>query len=91
MSFFTDHLHTPVLRDMSQPASLCLRLTDSGCALLDEYEKIMFEAGGRDARRQCLTHASALGVLYVRFDELPVAAQTEPPRLHSATSQTELR
>jgi hypothetical protein len=40
-----------------------------GWALVDDRDQAVFEAEGRDARRRCLAHASALGVLRRTFDE----------------------
>jgi hypothetical protein len=49
--------------------TLSLQQTASGWMLRDEQNHAVFAADGRDARRQCLAHASGLGILRVRFDE----------------------
>jgi hypothetical protein len=48
---------------------LHLQRTPSGWALIDEHGESIFEAEGRDGRRQCLAHASESGVLRISFDE----------------------
>jgi hypothetical protein len=48
---------------------LSLHRTASGWALVDERRRVVFEARGRDGRRQCLAYAAQLGVMRVRFDE----------------------
>src|SRR4051812_2349126 len=59
------HLHSP----SGQRNSLSLQRTSFGWALLDDRDRAVFEAEGSDARRRCLAHASALGVLRLTFDE----------------------
>lgn len=71
MSFFTAR-HRPAPRSTSAGMSLSLQPTPAGCTLRDDRERTIFRAEGRDARRQCLVHASDLGALYLRFEEAPV-------------------
>jgi hypothetical protein len=48
---------------------LHLQRTPSGWVLTDEHGETVFEAEGRDGRRQCLAHASESGALRITFDE----------------------
>jgi hypothetical protein len=73
------HLHSPAV----QRRSLSLQRTSSGWALLNDRDQAVFEADGRDARRRCLAHASALGVLRLTFDE-----QLAPARHNSQPEGT---
>jgi hypothetical protein len=72
VSTIARHNRLPRLRQARERRGrqwLSLQRTASGWALLDERGHTVFAADGRDARRQCLAHASGLGVLHVRFDE----------------------
>jgi hypothetical protein len=77
MPAIAGHIHTPALqgaRHRRGARSLSLQRTATGWALLDEQDHVVYEARGRDARRQCLARAVDLGVLHLRFDEQPRAA-----------------
>jgi hypothetical protein len=66
VSISLPHLHTA--------PSLSLQRTTSGWALFDDRNRAVFRAEGPNARRRCLAHASAHGVLRLTFGEQQRAA-----------------
>ena len=51
--------------------SLTLQSTATGWGLVDDEQRLVFEAEGRHARLACLRRAAALGVVRLRAGEEP--------------------
>jgi hypothetical protein len=58
-----------MLIPVSHTRPLSLQRTTRGWALVDDQARAVYEAQGPNARRRCLAHARALGVLHLTFDE----------------------